>query len=250
MPFGTPFDRYFTNIIAPAVIDASYEPVRADSLFTSTQIIADIWRLTRSANILLADLSGKNPNVFYELGLAHAIGKPVVLISNSIDDVPFDLRALRIIIYDKEDESWGKNLRLRIATALRETNRDLASAVPLPFVERPQVERPQEDPTTYEIRRIWDEIRAIRTEQAASVPPSSVPSGAEFPIDKFIATVRQNLDPRLLTWANDSILARVILDVLARRPIDAIKFVRQETGWGLKESKDWVDQFRRLFGTM
>ena len=61
-----------------------------------------------------ADLSGKNPNVFYELGLAHAIGKPVVMVAATIDDVPFDLRGLRTILYDKENEAWGEELRERI----------------------------------------------------------------------------------------------------------------------------------------
>jgi len=47
--------------------------------------------------VLLADLTGKNPNVFYELGLAHALAKPVILIAETLDDIPFDLRALRVI---------------------------------------------------------------------------------------------------------------------------------------------------------
>ncbi len=143
MPFGSPFDRYFANIFAPAAVDANLDPVRADSLFASTQIISDIWRLTREATVLLADLSGKNPNVFYELGLAHALGKPVVLVANNIDDVPFDLRSLRVIVYEKEDESWGEHLRERVVNALLETCKDLASAVPLPFVDRPQIDRPK-----------------------------------------------------------------------------------------------------------
>jgi hypothetical protein len=50
--------------------------------------------------VILADLTNKNPNVFYELGLAHAVGTPVILLAQSIDDVPFDLRPVRTIIYE------------------------------------------------------------------------------------------------------------------------------------------------------
>jgi hypothetical protein len=52
-----------------------------------------IWTQIRRAKVLLAELTGKNPNVFYELGLAHACRKPVVFISGNIDDVPFDVRS-------------------------------------------------------------------------------------------------------------------------------------------------------------
>ena len=63
--------------------------------------------------MMLADLTGKNANVLYELGLAHAIDKPVVLLSQSMDDVPFDLRALRVITYDVAHPGWGGLLRRR-----------------------------------------------------------------------------------------------------------------------------------------
>ena len=75
----------------------------------------DIWDYTQRAKILLADLTGKNANVFYELGLAHAAGKPVILVTGSIDDVPFDLRALRVIEYDKNAPDWGKVLKGKLS---------------------------------------------------------------------------------------------------------------------------------------
>lgn len=98
-PFGLPFDRYYSNIFVPAVQDAGLLPIRADSLFRPSPIMDDIWRFVRGATVLIADLTTKNPNVFYELGLAHAIAKPVILVANTIDDVPFDLRGLRVLTY-------------------------------------------------------------------------------------------------------------------------------------------------------
>jgi aromatic ring-opening dioxygenase LigB subunit len=106
-PFGTWFDDYYELLYTPAIEDAGLRAVRADDLYKARSIVNDIWELTKNAEILLADLSGKNPNVFYELGLAHAIAKPVVLIADNVDDIPFDLRSLRVIPYNKHVGDWG-----------------------------------------------------------------------------------------------------------------------------------------------
>src|SRR5579872_5376744 len=82
------------------------EPVRADELFSSGSVVEQIWEQIEKAKVLLADLTGKNANVFYELGLAHARGKPVIFTSGVLEDVPFDLRHLRVIIYEVHDPSW------------------------------------------------------------------------------------------------------------------------------------------------
>ena len=62
-----------------------------------------------------AELTTRNPNVFYELGLAHAMRKPVVLVSASEEDVPFDLKHIRVIYYDRNDPFWGSKLIEKVA---------------------------------------------------------------------------------------------------------------------------------------
>jgi hypothetical protein len=101
MPFGGWFDDYYLSVFKPGIEDAGMQPHRADDLFRPGSITNDIWAYTRKAKIILADLTERNPNVFYELGLAHAIGKPAILVVDDIDSVPFDLRNLRVIEYDK-----------------------------------------------------------------------------------------------------------------------------------------------------
>jgi hypothetical protein len=78
MPFDVWFDRYYQQIYIPAIKEAGLEPIRADELFTTGSVVEQIWEQIEKAKVLLADLSGKNANVFYELGLAHAARKPVV----------------------------------------------------------------------------------------------------------------------------------------------------------------------------
>lgn len=119
-PFGGWFDRYFEEIYQPAARDAGLVARRADDLYRPSAIVNDIWTLVKEARLLLADLSDKNPNVFYELGLAHAIGKPVVLLTRSMEDVPFDLRSLRVIEYEVEDPEWSALLRISITKAIQE----------------------------------------------------------------------------------------------------------------------------------
>ena len=76
MPFGGWFDGYYEHIYSPAIESVGLEPRRADDLYRPSNIVNDIWSLTKAARVVLADLSGKNANIFYKLGLAHALAKP------------------------------------------------------------------------------------------------------------------------------------------------------------------------------
>jgi hypothetical protein len=133
MPFGQWFDRYYQEIYVPGIKDAGFEPVRADELFSTGSVVEQIWEQIAKAKILLADLTGKNPNVFYELGLAHAAIKPVVFAASQVEDVPFDLRHLRVIIYDVREPEWASRLRKSVADYLRNAARDPEKTIPHPF---------------------------------------------------------------------------------------------------------------------
>jgi hypothetical protein len=133
MPFGAWFDRYYAEIYVPAIKEAGFEPVRADELFTTGSVVEQIWEQIEKAKLLLADLSGKNPNVFYELGLSHAARKPVVFTAGQVDDVPFDLRHLRVIIYDIREPEWASRLRKSIADYLRNAAKEPGKSIPHPF---------------------------------------------------------------------------------------------------------------------
>lgn len=81
---------------------------RSNDITRSTKIMENIWDLLQSCSVVIADISGSNPNVFYELGFAHAIGKPVVLIVENIDEVPFDVGSIRIIPYGDRPSTWKR----------------------------------------------------------------------------------------------------------------------------------------------
>lgn len=132
-PFGEPFDTYFAHIVKPALEECGLYAIRGDSLYRPTTIVDDIWQGIREAKLLIAELTDRNPNVFYELGLAHAISKPVILIAKSIDDVPFDLRSIRVLVYDKDHPDWGNKLRLSLTKAIKEVLQNPTSAIPTTF---------------------------------------------------------------------------------------------------------------------
>lgn len=115
-PFAEPFGSYYQKIFAPAIEKAGMRPVRADDdIFATGKVVDQIWRGISDAKVLVAELTSRNPNVFYELGLAHALRKPVVLVSSTEQDVPFDLRHIRVIYYDIADPFWGQKLIDKIA---------------------------------------------------------------------------------------------------------------------------------------
>lgn len=115
MPFRAPYNSYYSKIFKPALESVDYSVTRVDELYGSHPILEDIQRLIKESDLILCDMSTRNPNVFYELGLAHAIGKPVILVSNNIDDIPFDLKHIRTIIYKTEEAGWEGDLYSSIA---------------------------------------------------------------------------------------------------------------------------------------
>jgi hypothetical protein len=66
--------------------------------------MSDIWGAIYASRMVIAECTGRNANVFYELGIAHTLGKPAILITQQLEDTPFDLRHLRIIVYKDTDE--------------------------------------------------------------------------------------------------------------------------------------------------
>ena len=129
-PFVAPFGTYYESIFKPAIEQAGLTPVRADAeIFGTGKVIDQIWRGINKAKVLVAELTTKNANVFYELGLAHALRKPVILISSNQDDVPFDLRHIRVILYDQTDPFWGQKLIDKVADNIRSAISDPEDAI-------------------------------------------------------------------------------------------------------------------------
>lgn len=115
-PFAPPLGDYYEKVYKTAIEKAGLKAIRADAdIFGTGKIMDQVWDGIVSAKVLVAELTTRNPNVFYELGLAHALEKPVVLVSSREEDVPFDLQHIRVIYYDVSDPFWGAKLIDKVA---------------------------------------------------------------------------------------------------------------------------------------
>jgi hypothetical protein len=99
MPFKADMLPVYEDHIKPTCASMGLTVQRADDFFTAHSVVQDVWNAIVSARSIVADCTDRNPNVFYEIGLAHTIGKPTVLLTQRAEDIPFDLRHLRYIEY-------------------------------------------------------------------------------------------------------------------------------------------------------
>lgn len=164
MPFGGWFDSYYKDIYCPAITEAGLDHKRADDLYRPSTIVNDIWSYTKECKLVLADLTGKNPNVLYELGLAHAIAKPVIIVTESLDDIPFDLRALRVIEYDKNAHNWGEVLKGKVTKAIKEVVASPLKAVLPTFLDVEPSQPRKISAKDKEIIELTQEMDALRRE--------------------------------------------------------------------------------------
>ena len=129
-PFAAPLGDYYTTIYEPAIAKAGLKAVRADAeIFGTGKIIDQIWDGINTARVLVAELTTRNANVFYELGLAHALRKPVILVSSNKEDVPFDIGHVRVIYYDVNDPFWGNKLIEKVAENILQALKDPTDAI-------------------------------------------------------------------------------------------------------------------------
>ncbi|KAA6232498.1 hypothetical protein FP507_04915 [Chlorobium phaeovibrioides] len=105
MPFSASFSGTYTAIERVAQY-MGLECVRADSIWANTTFIQDIFDIIYCAKVVVVDFSGRNPNVMYETGIAHTLGKTVVPITQSIDDIPSDLGHHRALKYLPNEEGY------------------------------------------------------------------------------------------------------------------------------------------------
>ena len=104
MPFSSKLAKVYSNHIKNMVEELGLTIQRADDIFIPGPFMEKVWNDICAAKIILADCTENNPNVFYEIGIAHTIGKKVVLITRSEGDIPSDIKQYDYIpyVYDPE----------------------------------------------------------------------------------------------------------------------------------------------------
>lgn len=124
MPFDNSMSLVY-DAIKHAASENQLNCNRADDIWDHSTVIQDVFSLIFRSHIVICDLTGKNPNVFYEAGIAHTLGKHVIPITQSKADIPFDLSHHRYILYLNNAEGRAKlssELSSRLSSLTRSTN--------------------------------------------------------------------------------------------------------------------------------
>src|SRR5580658_6443396 len=118
MPFDAEFDDRYRLGIKETAKQLGIMAERVDEQIYREGILERIYRQIDVADVIVADMTGKNPNVFYEVGYAHAKGKLTILLTSDANDIPFDLKHRRHIVYGQsitvlrerlaEELQWAK----------------------------------------------------------------------------------------------------------------------------------------------
>lgn len=106
MQFAEPYDTFYREVIQKQAEDAGFEVFRIDEKTGPGVIFQDIQREIEQSAIVIAEITPANPNVFYEVGYAHALAKPTILLAQRDSKLPFDIRSFRVVFYN--DTIGGK----------------------------------------------------------------------------------------------------------------------------------------------
>jgi hypothetical protein len=118
MPFDSAFDYVYQLGIKPACSEAGAYAERVDEQQYDERILDRIYNQIAKADLIVADMTGRNANVFYETGYAHALDKRVILLTQKANDIPFDLKHHPHIVYDGKITNLIPELHKRVKWAL------------------------------------------------------------------------------------------------------------------------------------
>jgi hypothetical protein len=150
MPFDDTFgDTYFLGIKDTADKLGIMAERVDEQVFHREGILQRIYNQIEAADFVIADMTGRNPNVFYEVGYAHAKGKTCILLTENADDIPFDLKHQRHIVY-----SSIQDLTRKLSLDLKVVKEELQAKAP---------------PVTVELSRTWALLQKTKYSAAAEV---------------------------------------------------------------------------------
>lgn len=116
-PFHPKFQEQY-DLIKSVCEESGFKCIRGDEQNFKSDIFPHILKNIVKARIVIANITGRNPNVLYELGLAHALDKTTIIVSKLLDDVPVDIKSKKIVIFDDE-ESLRHNLKTELVRNLK-----------------------------------------------------------------------------------------------------------------------------------
>lgn len=161
-------DQILKHIITPAVNECDYEPIRADKISEPGLITSQVIQHIMDDPLVIADLTERNPNVFYELAIRHAIRKPLVQIIKKGETIPFDVAGTRTIPVDHRDLDSVEEAKREIVRQIKsvENNPSLVDS-PISVSLDLQTLRQSESPEQRSLADILSAISDLRSSVAS-----------------------------------------------------------------------------------
>lgn len=161
------FTKVYEQIIKPSVEDAGYEAYRVDENNICDTIINKIFNAIQECPMAICDLSNRNPNVLYELGLRQAYDKPVVLIQDDKTDKIFDVSGISTVFYKStrlyEDVIEAReNITNAILATKKGKVKSMAKVMKASVADFSQIEISQDDKIDIMLEKIFSEIRELK----------------------------------------------------------------------------------------
>lgn len=211
-------DQVRRYIVGDALEPLGYTLSRADLVNTSGDITEQIVNALLNAELVIADLTDHNPNVFYELALRHAFGKPFIHIIRKGERIPFDIAQQRTVFYDLTDPDSVHTAKLQVREAAREIlsgGEEYKVVSPVTrTVDLDQLRR-SDDPEQVAMADIQDSLTAIQKQLSTNRLNTRTPTGTFSPDQ--LGTIRA----LLVSMAQDDRLNRQDLAVLEAAPATA-----------------------------
>jgi hypothetical protein len=171
MPFDSSFDDVYKFGIKGAAEDAGAYAERIDEQIFSEGILDRVFNQINKSDVVVADMTGRNPNVFYEVGYAHALGKIVLLLTQKADDIPFDLKHHQHIVYGGSIDVLKIQLISRILWAINESKRTRIATI-----------------NSFEVT--FDDIAVSSSDSGSELPTFSLPKTG---LNRFFKVVIRNV---------------------------------------------------------
>lgn len=174
-------DQILKHVITPAAKECGYDPIRADQISEPGIITTQVIQHIVEDPLVIADLTDRNPNVFYELAIRHAIKKPLVQMIREGDQIPFDVAGTRTVHVDHQDLDSVEEAKREIIKQIQAVEKDVSQVeTPISVALDLQILRQSENPEQRSIADLVSAISGLRTgiagiEKRLSDPESLLP---------------------------------------------------------------------------
>ncbi|MCK4403810.1 MAG: hypothetical protein KAW02_01845 [candidate division Zixibacteria bacterium] len=227
-------DQILKYLITPAASECGYDAIRADQISEPGMITSQVIQRIVDDPLVIADLTGRNPNVFYELAIRHALRKPLVQIIKKGEPIPFDVAGTRTVQVDHHDLESVEAAKKEIVKQIKAVEKDTSEIdTPISVALDLQMLRQSENPEQRSLADLVAAISDLRTGiQAIEIRihdmGSLVPLASVEHLNRIYATLEE------LRNSN----SRILRSVLGEEEYNREKLRKALVGLNLKKERD------------